>query len=74
MISSHDLFIFFEGALFVLSINFLLFIFFCTKGGIELIKNPVNDPDNPFILRFDVDPTKWLSKKYIILKVRKKNR
>ena len=40
-------------------------------GSIEMKKNPKNDPDNPYILRFNVDPQKWLDKAYVILEVRK---
>ena len=48
-------------------------IIFCTEGTIELIKNPLDDYENPYILKFGADPTKWLSKSYVLLKVRKKN-
>lgn len=40
-------------------------------GSIEMKKNPKNDPDNPYILRFNVNPQKWLDKAYVILEVRK---
>ncbi len=44
----------------------------CETGTIELMRNPQNDPDNPYILAFNVNPERWLRKRYVILKVRKK--
>lgn len=44
----------------------------CSFGTIKMMKNPNNDPDNPYILRFGADPRKWLEKDYVILEVNRK--
>jgi len=62
------------GAGFLLAL-LLVFIFFklnCHTGKVMLIPNPNNDPDNPYVLQFMVDPNNWLKGKYIWLKVIKK--
>lgn len=41
-------------------------------GSIKMMKNPQNDPDNPYILQFGADPRNWLDKSYVILKVTRK--
>ena len=41
-------------------------------GTIKMMKNPNNDPDNPYILRFGADPRQWLEKDYVILEVNRK--
>lgn len=41
-------------------------------GTIKMMKNPQNDPDNPYILRFGADPRKWLEKDYVVLEVNRK--
>lgn len=41
-------------------------------GTIRMVKNPNNDPDNPYILQFGADPRKWLDKSYVILEVKRK--
>lgn len=41
-------------------------------GTIKMIKNPNNDPDNPYILQFGADPRNWLEKEYVILTVNRK--
>lgn len=44
----------------------------CSFGTIKMMKNPNNDPDNPYILRFGADPRKWLEKDYVVLEVNRK--
>lgn len=44
----------------------------CSFGTIKMMKNPQNDPDNPYILQFGADPRKWLEKAYVILEVTRK--
>ncbi len=45
----------------------------CEDGSIEMMKNPNDDPDNPYVLAFNVNPERWLRKKYVVLKVRRKS-
>lgn len=65
----------FMGAGFVLALIIVLLYFKINvrTGGITMIKNPNNDPDNPYVLQFSVNPETWLKGKYVMLKVRKKN-
>ena len=44
----------------------------CSFGTIKMMKNPQNDPDNPYILQFGADPRNWLEKAYVILEVTRK--
>ncbi len=43
----------------------------CRFGELQYMKNPEHDPDNPYILRFLVNPATWLGKKYVVLRIRK---
>ena len=43
----------------------------CRFGELQYLPNPEHDPDNPYILRFLVDPSTWLRGKYVVLKIRK---
>jgi len=67
--------ILFMGAGFLLALIFVLLYLKINvrTGGITMIKNPNNDPDNPYILQFNVNPETWLKGKYVLLQVRKKN-
>lgn len=44
----------------------------CNFGELGYMQNPQDDPDNPYILQFKVNPLIWLNKKYIVLEIRKK--
>lgn len=44
----------------------------CSFGTIKMMKNPNNDPDNPYILRFGADPRNWLNKSHVVLEVIRK--
>lgn len=59
----------------VIALAFSIFIgFMCSTGEIRIARNPNDDPDNPYILTFNVNPNTWLSKRYVLLRVRKKNK
>lgn len=44
----------------------------CSFGTIKMMKNPNNDPDNPYILQFGADPRNWLNKSHVVLEVIRK--
>lgn len=44
----------------------------CSFGTIKMMKNPNNDPDNPYILQFGADPRNWLKKSHVVLEVIRK--
>lgn len=59
----------------VVAFAFVIFVgFFCSTGEIRITRNPNKDPDNPYILKFNVNPNTWLNKRFVLLRVRNKNK
>ena len=57
------------------ALSFAIFVgFLCNTGEIRVIKNPSKDPNNPDILKFNVNPNTWLNRRYVLLRVRNKNK